>query len=70
MVRRLIGNCLLCDSQRAVSKPIQLAPEYFSFYFPMQKVIMTDYQGITSSQKQISNRRFENVGKEELKKGR
>ena len=41
-----------------------------SFYFPMQKVIMTEYQGITSSQKQISNRRFENVGKEELKKGR
>lgn len=39
-------------------------------YFPIQKVIITDYQGIATSQKQISNRRLENVRKEELKKGR
>jgi len=39
-------------------------------YFPIQKVITPDYQGVTSTQKQISNRRMENVGKEELKKGR
>ena len=39
-------------------------------YLPIQKVITTDYQDIARSQKQISNRRLENVGKEELKKGR
>ncbi len=39
-------------------------------YFPIQKVILPDNQGITSSQEQISNRRLESVGKEELKKGR
>ena len=38
-------------------------------YFPIQKVIMPDNQGIKRYQKQISNRRLENVGKEELKKG-
>jgi len=35
-------------------------------YFPIQKVIMPDNQGITACQKQISNRTCENVGKEEL----
>ena len=38
-------------------------------YFQIQKVITTDYQDIARSQKQISNRRLENIGKEEPKKG-
>ncbi len=39
-------------------------------YFPIQKVIQPDNQSITSTQKQISNKTCENVGKEEPKKGR
>lgn len=39
-------------------------------YFPIQKVITLDNQGIATSQKQISNRILESVGREELKKGR